>query len=273
MLEFVGKKIVILDVSEELPRHATKRWPKRTSPIRSLGLHHTDGSTRLTGLEAAKATAAFSCRRDDPETKGLEGRSWPGIPYHFYVPFAPALTDKKLTVYRCLPDDASGNHIGVFNSESVGVVFQGSMRSNYNPRGQQPSGWQETAWSELAPHLRERYSIDHWETWPHAWRGKPACPGDMIVWWLLRDRNRDPSRIVSNEALRERLALVLDRSSLLEAAEHGYDLVEAVRDFQRSQLVVDRHGKTHQALTIDGACGPATETYLRRELRKLGAVL
>jgi hypothetical protein len=273
LLEFAGKKIVVLDVSEELPRHPSKRWPKRTSAIHSLALHHSDGSVRLTGLEAAKATAAFSCRRDDPKTKGLEGHDWAGIPYHFYVPFAPWNDGSRIVVYRCLADDRHSNHVDAFNGESIGVCFQGSFKSNYNPLGHQPSGLQAIVWEELAPHLRERYSIDHWETWPHAWRGKPACPGDTITWWLLRDRDRDPSRITSKAALREHLAMVLDRPGLREERADGYDLVEAVKDFQRSQIVVDVNGKRHGALKVDGCFGPATETHLRRELRKLGAVL
>jgi hypothetical protein len=269
VVELQGKAVIVDDIADQLPRHPTKSWPKRTSAIKSLTVHHSGGSTKREGLLAAQSDAKFSTQRDDPETAGLEGHDWPGCPYTFFVPFKPEIRQGKLVVYRCNADDRRTYHADAWNNESVSVCFQGSFYSTLNHLGIQPSGWQEAAWKELWPYLAERYSLDAFEAWPHGWRGKPSCPGDRIVYWLVSARWSDPTRISSERDVREALALALDDTSVV-SDRGSFSLRVAVERFQKKQWIADAYGKQHRALKVDGCFGPATESMLRRELKRLG---
>jgi hypothetical protein len=264
MVEHTGKDIVIEDLSDSLPRRG--KWAARSSAIRSGTGHHTGGSVRAEGRDAVIATARFSMTRDDPETPELEGRSWPAIPYTFFLAFRPAIANGRIVVYRCLKDEECGNQAGWWNAESFGFVFQGGLP------GWKPSLEQKAAWAGLRPYLLDRYSLTDFELHGHTWRGKPACPGREIVGWLLADREEHPEHIATEAALREALAMALDRSGLTNplADPHGWELRRAIAAFQKTRRIRDRSGAWHPALSIDGNFGPATESELRRALRELG---
>lgn len=270
-VEYLGKTVIVEDITDDLPRHPTKTWPQRTSPIRSLTVHHTAGSVKRDGFSAAKSDAEFSIQRDAPETSGLEGHNWPGCPYSFFAPYKPEIRQGRLVAYRCNPDEVRTYHADAWNNESVSICFQGSFYSTLNHLGIQPSGWQEAIWKELWPYLAERYHLDAFEAWPHSWRGKPSCPGDRIVYWLVSARHAWPGRISSERDLREALALVLDDRSIVDD-RGSFAIRRAVQRFQRSQRITGADGRSYPALAVDGCFGPASESMLRRELRSLGGL-
>lgn len=262
--------IIIEDISEELPRHPHKRWPKRTSTSKSLTVHHTGGSTRLKGRSAPVATASFCVRANDPATSGLEGRGWPGIPYHYFIPFEPEVRNGKIVVYRCQPNGALTNHAGPWNNESIGIALQGTFDARLFA-GRQPSDEQRTALFGLFDWLEGMLGIDCWERWPHAWRGKPSCPGATVVSWLVFARELT-SGLESDEEIAQALACACDaKPSPLDDA--GFVLRRLVERFQRSQSVIDIHGMPHPALLVDGIFGAATETMLRRVFAENGWVI
>lgn len=160
-------------------------------------------------------------------------------------------------------------HAGPWNNESVGAAFQGTFRSHSDGEtGIEPSEEQKAAWTDLLPYLLERHGIDVYELWPHAWRGKPSCPGHTIIRWLLDERLTCPSSLTP----REQLAVVMELPELVSAKEDltGLETRRLIERFQRSQKVIDIFGRSHPALVVDGLLGPATETMLRRVLRERG---
>lgn len=271
MSEYLGRHIIVEDISDELPRQRRKSWHHRTSPVKSVTVHHVGGSTKLEGINAPIATAAFCSRRDDPNKPGLQGKNWPGIPYHLYVSFAPEVIDKRIVVYRCQPDEANTYHADIWNNESVAVAFQGTFASRHSRFGlAEPSHLQLEAWRELRGYLAERYELDAFEFWAHAWRGKPSCPGDALV-QSISEWRRTHSLIETQDDLREVLAQVMD-ANIATAAEDpsGEVLKQWLRRFQFEQTIIDTRGEEKHALKQDGMFGPATESFIRRAMRERG---
>lgn len=268
-VEFQGHRIIIVDISGELAQHPQKRYGKRTGPVRSVMAHHTGGSTRLTGIEAPKATAQFVVNEDDPEAPGLQGRGWPGICYHFFVPFSPEMRDGKIVVYRCAPDELRTYQAGrPWNDWCVSVGFQGTFASQFHVCGGEPSEAQTIAWRELVFYLLERYDLDPFELWPHAWAGKPSCPGKTITQWLRMHRAAGLAL-----ELNEVLPIVLGAEVPDEESDpSGLGLRRLIEKFQRGVIVTDWDGVRVRPLKIDGVYGPATESFLRRALRERGAL-
>ena len=255
--EYIGKSILLEDVCDQLPHHPTKHWGHRDyrCPIEYIVVHHTDGSVRHPGLSGAAATAKFHSDPDKPETDGVDGRSWPGIAYHLYIPYFPSVVDAKLVCYRTQPDDRHLFHTGSpWNSKAIAIVFQGSFKSSHNPLGIEPSGHQLAVWNELRPYLLGRLGLTDFDILPHAWLGKPACPGSTIVGWLMSERNKAPDRITSKEQLREQLSELGFYSS-----DDGYSLRIALEKFQ-----------SLAGIDADGVFGPLTETFIRRARREKG---
>lgn len=266
--ELTGRSIIIENIEEQL--EASRPWPARVLPIRSVTVHHTGGSIEQEGIDAPRSTAEFCVRNDDPTREGMQGRGWPSLPYHFFVPYQPEVRDGRFVLYRCVADDRRTYGAGpAWNEEAVNVVFQGTMRSRYCPDGITPSRAQLVAARELYWYLLERYELDAYELWPHAHRGKPSCPGDDLVDGILAMRQR-----LEQPDIREQLAVALELSEVVDEASDpsGFELRKLVGRFQRTAKVQGYKKKWYPALAVDGICGPATQSMLRRVRKAKGAL-
>ena len=87
---------------------------------------------------------------------------WAGIGYHFFV-------RKDGSVYRGRPIAKVGAHTQGYNSQSVGVCFEGNFETEHMSRAQMQSG------RELVEYLRQIYPTA--QVKKHASFSFTACPG------------------------------------------------------------------------------------------------
>lgn len=203
IIEIAGG-VALADVTDLLPRHATRRWSKRTKPV-SRVYFHKSGKLGAAGLQGAINSARYCVtKREYPRDPKNPG--WAGMPYTFWIPFRPlSLVDLRLetnrswetrsaglhsmstVVFRCQPDDLVSWHTGGnANQIGVGVCFQGNSTVDGLSENQI-----EIA-EAIIPWLFERYGIglpeglswhsDKSEYGPP--KTKPVCPGAAAVAWL-----------------------------------------------------------------------------------------
>lgn len=176
--------VVLVDVSDTLPRHATKRWGRRPlQGIRRLYVHHS-GALGRPGLEGMRASAQYEIDHRDGD-KPEPG--WPGFAYHFWLPHAEDRdAEGRLVVYRGNPDAARTYHTGgPCNVHGIGLCLQGNLTSTG------PSVAQATALGALLPWLLARHQLQlpdglswHSDSARFGGTGKPSCPGPAVVAWL-----------------------------------------------------------------------------------------
>jgi len=205
---FENELIAIQDITEELPRHPN--WPynhKRSARYRELldreidrvYWHHTAGSIPG-GIKGPMATAGYCVADPDPEDRRHGGRGWPGMPYHFFIPYEPeVIKAQQIVIYQCQPLDIWSWHTGgkdehgrSRNKYGVGVVCQGCFWSRHDPgrkplRGQTgwPSPAQTIASSELwLSYLKPELGLINAQLSGHFEAGKPTCPGEILEAWV-----------------------------------------------------------------------------------------
>ena len=204
---FEGKRIVVRDICDELPRH--ENWPyshRRSGRYRLIRgrqvdrvyWHHTGGAVRP-GLDGPEATARYCVR--DPQSGG---RGWPGMPYHLFIPYEPETTQAgQLVVYQCQPLDMWTWHTGgkdargrSRNRHGVGVVCQGRFWSRHRPDDQPlagQTGWpsaeqmvaSEALWQGF---LKPTLGLTDAQLRGHFDAGKATCPGEQLQAWVRHVR-------------------------------------------------------------------------------------
>lgn len=223
---FKGSGFVVLDIHKDLPRHEFFPYGSAWSPaaqafVRSKGayenvrdrpvqkawVHHTAGNVKERGFKAPLATASFIIR--DPRVVGdavdhRYGRGWPGIPYHFYIPFSPERDAKERlpVVYQCWPASWLTWHTKGHNRAGVGVVLQG----NFDIRPGKPGadGHPSLRQFELLAALWDEYlkpalALEDGDLYGHADATKPACPGGTVYDWILGRREKRTIRQLEAE--------------------------------------------------------------------------
>lgn len=167
--------VALYDVSDRLPKHATKRYEERTGKIERIYLHHS-GADGAEGVDGLFASARYC----------VHGRDWPGEPYTYWLPTKPDIdTNEKLVVYRCNPDNLRTYHTGrAANGHGIGVAFQG------NHTKKPASEAQLICASALINWLLNRHSLTlpdalswHSEAEKFGGKGKASCPGQPIISW------------------------------------------------------------------------------------------
>ena len=148
----------ILDIVDDLPKHPTKKYYKRTQPITTLVVHHTTGRSTLTPYDIARYH--------------VNSRGWPGIGYHYLIA-------ADGTIYQCQRNETHSYHVGVANSYSVAVSLIGEfMRGNLPTEGQMTSASHLIAWLMQELGIQDlKYVIGHKE----APKAQTACPGDQWI--------------------------------------------------------------------------------------------
>lgn len=158
-------------VAEQLPRHPTLRYEKRSlSQITHIAVHHTAAPAGLGPLRIAEMHIQADTGR------GKE--SWPGIGYHFFIHADGAIEQTN-------PLETVAFHVYRHNQYSLGVVFAGSFMN-----GKIPSSAQLRSGSHLIAWLMQELKIPLARVWGH--REFPenitVCPGSE---WTQGNRWRD----------------------------------------------------------------------------------
>lgn len=88
---------------------------------------------------------------------------WAAIGYHYYVRLDGS-------IYRGRPDNAVGAHCQGYNTNTLGIAFEG----NYDKRTSMPDD-QYNAWCELKAYLINKYG--NIPVYGHKEKGSSECPG------------------------------------------------------------------------------------------------
>jgi hypothetical protein len=168
--------IALHDAHADLPKHRMKRYiPRDLSAICRIYVHHS-GALGRSGLEGAKASAAYDIREHD----------WPGAAYHYWIPAESMIDDQgRLCVLRMQRDNVHSYHTGwLANHHGIGVCLQGNTTED-------PLTTSHVECLEaLLPWLRERYDLGgewlsmHSESGRWGGHAKPSCPGNNAEAWI-----------------------------------------------------------------------------------------
>ena len=175
--------IVVIDISDELPKHPTKKYSLRKDPVTALFVHHSGADSGHDGIDAFIPMANWHVYGEtEHKTR------WPGIAYHWGITLRRSLdTDGNLIIYQLEPANVVSYHTGGCNRFSEGIVLQGHL-------GETPlSNFQVECLEALIPWRCEVLGIDYhkdlgWHSRADDWGGhkKATCPGKYAVEWLER---------------------------------------------------------------------------------------
>jgi N-acetyl-anhydromuramyl-L-alanine amidase AmpD len=159
------------NISEQLPRHPTLRYERRSlSQITHLAVHHTATPPTLGPARIAELHLAA-----DP---GRGKEAWPGIGYHFFIHADGAIDQTN-------PLEAASYHVYRHHLYSLGVVFAGSFMN-----GKIPTSAQLRTGAHLIAWLMQELQIPLARVWGHREfpENPTVCPGSE---WTQGNRWRD----------------------------------------------------------------------------------
>jgi N-acetylmuramoyl-L-alanine amidase len=145
-------RIKIWDKVEELARHASKMYAKRsTHSIKKIIVHHS-----ATTSGSAEAYARHH----------VQNLGWPGIGYHFVI-------EKNGQVKQTNDLDTVSYHTSGQNTGSVGIVMTGNFDI------QKPTEAQERSLAQLINHLRRTLGSGL-KVHGHREFSSKSCPGKNV---------------------------------------------------------------------------------------------
>ena len=269
------------------------RHPQRV--LEAVVLHSLAGPFRQ-GIDTVEGLARYhtSDPRFDAAGKVIGGgRGWPGPAYTFVVPFFPALVDRKLEVYQLWDAEWVTWHAGKhWNGRSLSVGLGGMHDTRHAPKysagqARDPDPLQfEATRSLVVDYILPTYGLSQEDVVPHAWAGKPTCPGDVMEAWCAHLRGTDVDWLALERRLwlppdqrnaplpalprgdRRPLDTWKDRQAAL--VDLGFDVGDAGIDglfgyYTKSAL---RAFQRSRGLVVDGIWGPMTERSLRLALAR-----
>jgi len=173
----IMQKPEMIDVVDSLPKHPTLRYEKRTRPISTIVIHHTDTPKTHT-VEQVALYHIYGKRKD--EQGHWVKREWPGIGYHYVI--AP-----DGTIYWCQRHETRSYHAGgEANNYGLGVSLIGRfLKRNYDgtpqpPEDQLPTPEQLRSTSRLVAWLMQELEIPSLDqVIGHKEVALTTCPGDQ----------------------------------------------------------------------------------------------
>jgi hypothetical protein len=267
-----------------------RQKPGRT--IEKVMLHSLAGPFRR-GEDTVHGLARYHSAEPKRDAEGHViggGRGWPGPAYHYLVPYYPAVEDGRFVVYQLWDPSWITWCAGPYwNPRTVSVGLGGMHDTRHAPKysagqARDPDPGQFDAMRGLClDYLLPAFELDEDDLLPHAWAGKPACPGDVVeAWvcsllgkphgWLSQERKlwlphderfaavaaTKPDRRPLDTWKQRQAALVelgLDVGESGVDGLFGYDTKSAVVAFQRCG-----------GLVVDGVWGGQTEAAVRLAL-------
>lgn len=178
--------IVLVDLTDDLPRHKTKRYRKRdVAKIDRIYVHHS-GRLGRPGKPGALASAGYAIK--EPTEKTPKKVAYAGGNYHVWVPWAGGIRayqrPRDTVCYRMNADETRCAHTYGLNPRGWSIVLQGNTTTD----GMSDS--QKEVLEALLPWGRERFELEGdwlgWHSIADKWggRAKKACPGREAVEWL-----------------------------------------------------------------------------------------
>jgi len=173
----VVQKPEVIDVVDALPKHPTLRYGKRTRPITTIVIHHTDTPKTHT-VEQIAHYHVYGKRKD--EHGNWIKREWPGIGYHYVI--AP-----DGVIYQCQRHETRSYHAGgEANNYGLGISLIGRfLKVNYDgkplpPEDQLPTPEQLRSTSRLVAWLMQELEISSLDqVVGHKEVSITSCPGDQ----------------------------------------------------------------------------------------------
>jgi len=148
-------KPALLNITDQLPKHATQRYRTRArSDIKLLVIHHSATPSNTTPESVARYH--------------VNHWSWPGIGYHFFIA-------ADGTIFQTNELETVSSHAASANDTGVGICFAGDFTEEAPPSAQVRAGAQLVAWLLQELHLSPNAVEGHRELM------STACPGDQ---WL-----------------------------------------------------------------------------------------
>lgn len=149
----------MIDITDDLPRHPTKRYKNRpASGIRQIIIHHS--ATKPTSPDGRADAEAFA--RYHVETLG-----WPGIGYDYVIGLG--------TVWKTNTNKAVNYHAGAANAKSLGICIVGDFDLGAVPAEQ----WEAAI--RLTKQLMGAYDIPLRRVIGHREIPAPtSCPGQQF---------------------------------------------------------------------------------------------
>ncbi|MDT8717836.1 N-acetylmuramoyl-L-alanine amidase [Clostridium sp. 19966] len=207
---------------------------------------------------------AFSCSIQDIDRWHKE-RGWIGCGYHFLV-------RKDGSVYRGRPENAEGAHCYGYNTNSLGVCFEGNYMEDSMPEVQKQAG------IELHKYLIGKYQLDRIE--PHRALYNTSCPGDKFPFDGIKNASlNSQGSTVNYQPIQNRSWLQVgdsgDKVKQLqsELIKLGYDLGQYGADGEYGQATKNAVYKFQQdnGLSSDGLAGEQTFNCLNSKAAGLEA--
>ncbi len=116
----------IQDISQQLKRHPTRRFPTRSlDQIRRVIVHHTAIPARIGAEQIA--------------TYGVDKKGWAGIRYHYFI------TDQG-QIQQTNDLTTLSDHAGPYSEDAIGIGFAGDFTEAIPTTAQMEAGAQLIAW-------------------------------------------------------------------------------------------------------------------------------
>jgi N-acetyl-anhydromuramyl-L-alanine amidase AmpD len=220
---------------------------------------------------------AKSCTAQDIHSWHLN-RGWTGIGYHFFV-------RKDGQIYRGRPEDVVGAHAANYNSNSIGICFEGKYTQESMPKAQLEAG------KELVAYLKDKYKITRVKG--HRDLMATDCPGTHFPFneiakasqsFVVSTINSNTSK--ENLVLSFQKAAKADDKTLLPKygadGDYGNETKEAMQKCVVKRRVIHKYKNCTKLVQIllgftgadiDGKCGPQTEKKIKEFQKKNGLVV
>ena len=228
----------IIDVKYEWEGALAKR-----SSINMIVLHHADAS---------------SCTVQQIH-KWHIANGWLGFGYHFFI-------NKKGEIFRGRPENVIGSHAKGYNSNSIGICFEGAYNKQIMPEEQIKAG------QELVSYLKEKYNISNIKK--HKDLCDTDCPG----------KNFPFDRIVGEK---ENLVLSFQQVATLDGfkfskygcdGKFGNETQEVMKKCIIKKRLIHRYPNATKlvqrllGVEQDGKCGPITSAAIKEFQNKYGLI-
>ena len=217
----------------------------KRNKIDMIVLHHADAST---------------CSPKDIHWWHVR-QNWSGIGYHYFV-------NKQGVIFKGRPDNVIGSHAKGYNSNSLGICFEGRYNKEIMPEAQMKAG------KELVAYLKKKYGIK--DVKRHKDLMATDCPGSLFPFEAIVGQEKE------NLVLSFQRAAVADDFKLPKYGCDGSYGDET--KFVMQKCVVKRRlfykyknsTKLVQRLLgikQDGLCGKNTEKAIKEFQKKNGLVV
>lgn len=199
--------------------------------------------------------AAKSCTPQQVHQWHLNN-GWSGIGYHFFI-------RQNGEIYRGRPENTIGAHATNYNSNSIGVCFEGDFTAQSMPIAQLEAG------KELITYLKDKYKITNVKR--HRDLMATSCPGTNFPFNEIANAKQNASK--------ENLILAFQQAAQADGhsfSQYGCDGIYGAETEAAMKKCVVKQRDTYKyknctklvqkllGITADGLCGPNTANAIKK---------